>query len=603
MKTRNEYQSLKQIGCDARRSRLLQGTLYCAVLMLLWAPISTDGQTNEDQAEEWNCGDCPDCTGNRAAAFVAIDNLTTPKAPDLVLCADDAGPAACMAFWPSNNPQIISGVQDAIVAINTKFTELGRKINVLIDGHGSPGVQCFGRHKWAADAADCGIHPTCNGACPDGEFCREKDTTGNQLPDDCKCAKKECIGNTTDALTAMKTVFVDGSGAKPGAKDKIKNLILLGCSTAADPDGQGFLAKLRRELNADSVKGFTGTNKLTTTVRFSGSLDNCDSDAGAAAVCNGVCPNGEVCRGFPTSAAPDFQRCLCVTNCDRDPGAGAVCNGDCTGAEICSGQDVDGDREDDVCACATVVINESSGYATEGNKKTIKMYTDLVWVWGGPNGVNYTISPGVWTLDGVEQGRTFPDGGKIDAPPNSKRTAKRPIPGKFNDFHFGIDIYTPDGKTPKHLEGSGVWSLTTLAVLGDQIELKAYATTGTNEDTVLVDYDFTSSEADPTIVVDINDVQVYSGAESGFDASGQGLEHVASRFLTIETMCGDGIRDGSEQCDGDDDEKCPGSCLSDCTCAPGTKIPAVSEWGLGVMLLLVLTAGTVVLGRRRYTAA
>lgn len=67
--------------------------------------------------------------------------------------------------------------------------------------------------------------------------------------------------------------------------------------------------------------------------------------------------------------------------------------------------------------------------------------------------------------------------------------------------------------------------------------------------------------------------------------------------------CGNDTREDPEQCDGTDDAKCPGSCLSDCTCAPDSKIPAVSDWGLGVLLLMVLTAGTVVLGRRRYTAA
>ena len=35
----------------------------------------------------------------------------------------------------------------------------------------------------------------------------------------------------------------------------------------------------------------------------------------------------------------------------------------------------------------------------------------------------------------------------------------------------------------------------------------------------------------------------------------------------------------------------------------GPRIPATSEWGLLVMTLLALTAGTVVLGRRRATAA
>lgn len=71
--------------------------------------------------------------------------------------------------------------------------------------------------------------------------------------------------------------------------------------------------------------------------------------------------------------------------------------------------------------------------------------------------------------------------------------------------------------------------------------------------------------------------------------------------VTFESpLCGDNmVNHPSEQCDGTDDKTCPGNCRPDCTCEPGTKIPTVSEWGLVVMTLLVLTAGTVVLMRRR----
>lgn len=63
-------------------------------------------------------------------------------------------------------------------------------------------------------------------------------------------------------------------------------------------------------------------------------------------------------------------------------------------------------------------------------------------------------------------------------------------------------------------------------------------------------------------------------------------------------VCGNNIREGKEQCDGTEDAVCPGACLADCTCDPETKIPTVSEWGLMVMTLLVLAAGTVVIRRR-----
>ena len=53
--------------------------------------------------------------------------------------------------------------------------------------------------------------------------------------------------------------------------------------------------------------------------------------------------------------------------------------------------------------------------------------------------------------------------------------------------------------------------------------------------------------------------------------------------------CGDGICNFGEDCE---------SCEMDCgPCEPA--IPTVSEWGLIVMTLLALTAGTIVFARRR----
>jgi len=66
--------------------------------------------------------------------------------------------------------------------------------------------------------------------------------------------------------------------------------------------------------------------------------------------------------------------------------------------------------------------------------------------------------------------------------------------------------------------------------------------------------------------------------------------------------CGDGIVNvaAGEECDGSNDAACPGLCLSDCTCgAPGPEIPTVTEWGLVVMTLLGLIAGTMVFAARR----
>ena len=65
---------------------------------------------------------------------------------------------------------------------------------------------------------------------------------------------------------------------------------------------------------------------------------------------------------------------------------------------------------------------------------------------------------------------------------------------------------------------------------------------------------------------------------------------------TCPSSCGNNVREGNEECDGSDDEACPGRCGPDCLC-PG--IPTLSEWGMLVMTLLLLAAGTVVFVRRR----
>ncbi len=61
-----------------------------------------------------------------------------------------------------------------------------------------------------------------------------------------------------------------------------------------------------------------------------------------------------------------------------------------------------------------------------------------------------------------------------------------------------------------------------------------------------------------------------------------------------EPICGDGACSESEnECN------CPSDCGTECVVSP---VPTVSEWGLIVMTLLLLTAGTIVFGRRRRPA-
>lgn len=67
-------------------------------------------------------------------------------------------------------------------------------------------------------------------------------------------------------------------------------------------------------------------------------------------------------------------------------------------------------------------------------------------------------------------------------------------------------------------------------------------------------------------------------------------------------ICGNNIVDGDEACDGPDDDACPGQCRADCTC-PKPPIPTVSEWGVVILSLLMLTGIAIKFGRRRVVHA
>jgi len=226
--------------------RMVFVVLVVAGLMTSFVPA----QITEETA--CKCGEDLECS---AAAMERITNLTD-KAPDLVICTANAAPNNCKFFWAGSNTRVVGGVQEAIREINDAYAANNprKKLNVIVDGHGFPGIQCFG--KWE---------------------------------------DKECIGYKGDNdvettwLLAKTKLFVEGvQGTKEGAKNKIKDIIFLGCHTAKGADGQRFLSKLRGELNAERVKGWTGKNRLEFSDRR---YDPNEAACGTMPACNGTCTN------------------------------------------------------------------------------------------------------------------------------------------------------------------------------------------------------------------------------------------------------------------------------------------------------------------------
>jgi hypothetical protein len=66
-------------------------------------------------------------------------------------------------------------------------------------------------------------------------------------------------------------------------------------------------------------------------------------------------------------------------------------------------------------------------------------------------------------------------------------------------------------------------------------------------------------------------------------------------------VCGNNVREGTEQCDGTDDAACSDFCQSNCTCS-GEAVPTVSEWGMVVLVLSLLVGIKLKFGRRQTLA-
>lgn len=156
--------------------------------------------------------DDPEDKGGTCVAPPEPEAITLRKKIDIAIYngADANGPSRYKILL--KNPQVnrlakVPDVKAAVKAICATWRRAGKApINVVISGHGSPGNQQVGT---------------------------------------------EFMGNRNVARQDAQTEFI------MALKGKIKDLTLLGCSTAKGSKGQAFLKKLRSGIQASSVKGYT----------------------------------------------------------------------------------------------------------------------------------------------------------------------------------------------------------------------------------------------------------------------------------------------------------------------------------------------------------
>ncbi len=98
------------------------------------------------------------------------------------------------------------------------------------------------------------------------------------------------------------------------------------------------------------------------------------------------------------------------------------------------------------------------------------------------------------------------------------------------------------------------------------------------------------------------------GADDGLCSGLCGTGDAATACSCPTPVCGNGTQEVGEQCDLGAGNGAVGCIIPDCVCTGDCKIatdivPAVSEWGLVVMVLIGLAAGTVMFGRKRVATA
>lgn len=91
------------------------------------------------------------------------------------------------------------------------------------------------------------------------------------------------------------------------------------------------------------------------------------------------------------------------------------------------------------------------------------------------------------------------------------------------------------------------------------------------------------------------------GDVQGSHVATQGDIGSPGSYTSVLCLCGNSVVDAGfgEECDGALVANCPsGVCNPDCTCQPA-PVPTVSEWGLAILTLVGLSAGTIMFGRAR----
>lgn len=93
------------------------------------------------------------------------------------------------------------------------------------------------------------------------------------------------------------------------------------------------------------------------------------------------------------------------------------------------------------------------------------------------------------------------------------------------------------------------------------------------------------------------------GDAQGSVTSADGNVGSPGSYTHFLCLCGNDTVDANEECDGSEVANCPsGICNADCTCQ-AAPVPTVSEWGLLVLTLIGLTAGTLMFNRLKTVKA